>query len=226
MKDSVIIKSTKYGIRLLLNDQVDFETLVREICTKFAESKSFWGSANLIIRLDGRELTADETACIVEAIELNSDVKITLIEENDEIKDIKMKGEIDRFYYDKVYENARIIKGSIKQNAKITSDNSIVILGDVKKNAVVEAKGNIIVIGSLEGEAYAGYPNDKTMFVAATEFLCDNITIGGVVGAPKVHKKWSLRASNKEKEPMGAVVWNNNELLIEPIKSGILKNVK
>lgn len=226
MNSTVIIKSTKYGILILLDEKADFETLVKDICTKFAESKKFWGNAHMIITLEGRELNNDEISCIVEAIELNSDVKITLIEDKNVIKDIRMKDKIDKYYYDEIYANAKIIKGSIKKNTKITSDSSIVILGDVKKNATVEASGNIIIIGSLEGQAYAGYPDDKTMFVVASEFVCDTVTIGGVIGKPMMHKKWSMRVSNKDTEPMGAVVWNDKEILVEPIKAGILKNIK
>ena len=129
-------------------------------------------------------------------------------------------------FHDDIYVNAKVIKGSIKKNAKITSESSIVIIGDVKKNAKVEAKGNIIVVGSLEGEAYAGFPDDKSMFVVASDFACDVVTIGGVVGKPMMHKKWTQRVSNKETEPLGVVVWNGHELLIEPIRSGILKNIK
>ncbi|MCR4611628.1 MAG: hypothetical protein K5644_06990 [Lachnospiraceae bacterium] len=226
MNTSVIIKSTKYGILLLLDESIDFETLVKDICTKFAESRKFWGNVHLIITIKGRELTPEETSCVVEAIELNSDIKIILIEEDDVIKDIRMKDKIDKYYYDEIYANAKIIKGSIKKNAIIKSDNSIVILGDVKKGAKVEAAGNVIVVGCLEGEAYAGYPEDKSMFIVASEFASDIVTIGGVVGKPMMHKKWSFRVSKQEKEPLGVVVWNNNELLIEPIKSGILKNIR
>lgn len=226
MRSSVIIKSTKYGILILLDENASFEELVKDICTKFAESRKFWGNAKMIITLEGRDLTPEETACIVDAIELNSDVKIILIEDRNVIRDIRMKDKIDKYFHDDIYVNAKIIKGSIKRNSKITSDSSIVILGDVKKGAKVEAAGNIIVIGTLEGEAYAGYPEDKTMFVVAQEFLSDVVTIGGITSKPEMHKKWYERTSNRESEPLGVVVWNNNELLIEPIKSGLLKHIK
>ena len=226
MRSSVIIKSTKYGILIILDENVSFEELVKDICTKFAESRKFWGNARMIISLEGRDLSSEETQCIVDAIELNSDVKIILIEDKNVIRDIRMKDKIDKYFHDDIYVNAKIIKGSIKRNAKITSDSSIVILGDVKKGAKVQASGNIIVIGSLEGEAYAGYPDDKTMFVVAQEFLSDVVTIGGVTRKPEMHKKWYQRTSNKDNEPLGVIVWNDNELLIEPLRTGILKHIK
>ena len=64
------------------------------------------------------------------------------------------------------------------------------------------------------------------MFVVAQEFLSDVVTIGGITRKPEMHKKWYERTSNRESEPLGVVVWNNNELLIEPIKSGLLKHIK
>ena len=226
MRNSIIIKKNKYGIVIFMDESVSFETIVTDVCMKFAETRKFWGDAHMTITLEGRDLTHEETVCIVDAIELNSDVKISLIEENDIIKDIRMHDKIDKYYYDEIYANAKIIRGSIKKNATLESERSIVILGDVKSGALVQAAGNIIIMGCLEGNVYAGYPDDKTMFVVASEFACDEVTIGGIVNKPMMHKKWGLRVSKQEKEPLGAVVWNDKDILIEPIRSGILKNKK
>ena len=41
-KDSVVIKSSPYGLTLVLDREISFEQLVREICKKFATSRSFF----------------------------------------------------------------------------------------------------------------------------------------------------------------------------------------
>lgn len=223
-KDSVVIKSSPYGLTLVLDWEISFEQLVREICKKFATSRSFFGTATLVLSIEGRPVSAEEAAVIVEAIQLNSDITISLIEEDNELKNIEMKEKIDRFYYENIYENAKIIMGSVTKKDVVTSDGSIVILGDVKSKAIVQAAGNVIVMGSLEGSVYAGYPEDDKCYIAANQINAAHMQIGKVAGDVKVASKWSFRSRKGESEPYAVVVWEQ-ELLAEPLRSGLLKHL-
>lgn len=223
-KDSVVIKSSPYGLTLVLDREISFEQLVREICKKFATSRSFFGTATLVLSIEGRPVSAEEAAVIVEAIQLNSDITISLIEEDNELKNIEMKEKIDRFYYENIYENAKIIMGSVTKKDVVTSDGSIVILGDVKSQAIVQAAGNVIVMGSLEGSVYAGYPEDDKCYIAANQINAAHMQIGKVAGDVKVASKWSFRSRKGESEPYAVVVWEQ-ELLAEPLRSGLLKHL-
>ena len=160
----------------------------------------------------------------MEAIQLNSDITISLIEEDNELKNIEMKEKIDRFYYENMYENAKIIMGSVTKKDVVTSDGSIVILGDVKSKAIVQAAGNVIVMGSLEGSVYAGYPEDDKCYIAANQINAAHMQIGKVAGDVKVASKWSFRSRKSESEPYAVVVWEQ-ELLAEPLRSGLLKHL-
>ncbi len=223
MKESVVIKSNAYGMTLVLDRQVSFEQLIRDICAKFAKSKDFFGDANMILSIEGRDVTAEEASVIIEAIELNSSISILLLEEKNELKDVQMKNKIDRFYYEKTYENAKIIKGNAANKDTITSDSSIIILGDVKAKAHVQAVGNVIVIGSIEGDVHAGYPNDNHCYIIANEINASDVSIGMVSGEVQMQKKWFQR-TKKTNDSLAVVVWEN-ELLCEPLQSGLLKHI-
>ncbi len=223
--EAVILKSNKYGLTLQLDGTIPFEELVRKVCEKFASSADFFGETSLILETIGRELSNEEGLILIQAIELNSKIKVILLNENNELKDTRMLGQIDRFYKDDIFENAKIIRGSVIKNDIIESDSSIVILGDVKSKASVKAKGNVIVFGDLEGSAYAGYPDNTGCYIVAGELNSKNIQIGTITGDIKVQEKWSLRVHRKAKEPMGITVWNK-ELLAEPLSSGLLKGIK
>ena len=224
MNDSCIIKSNAHGITLILDSEVSFETLVTAICKKFASAKDFFGDATLIIRIEGRELTPEETAVVVEAIELNSDIKIPLIHEQNRLKDIRMQGQIDRFYFDNVYENAHIIMDSVKSDAIVETDQSVIILGDVKDGAVVRSKGNVIVFGELLGKVHAGYPDENSCYIIAGVYDGREVSIGTYTDETEVVKpKRSLfkkRAANTEAL---AVVVYEDQLICEPVSRGIFK---
>ena len=223
--DAVILKSNKYGLTLQLDGTIPFEDLVRKVCEKFASSADFFGETSMILETIGRELSNEEGMVLIQAIELNSKIKVILLNENNELKDTRMMGQIDRFYKDDIFENAKIIRGSVIKEEIVESDSSLVILGDVKSKASVKAKGNIIVFGSLEGKAHAGYPDNTGCYIVAGDLSSKNLQIGTVTGEIKLQEKWSLRVRKKATEPMGITVWNK-ELLAEPLSSGLLKRIK
>ncbi|MBR5635638.1 MAG: hypothetical protein IKW81_01760 [Pseudobutyrivibrio sp.] len=221
----VVLKSNKYGLSMQLDATIPFEDLVRAICEKFAQSADFFGETSMILETFGREISAEEGLVIIQAIELNSKIKIILLNENNEFKDTRMLGEIDRFYTDEIFENAKIIRGSVMKKDVITSDSSLIILGDVKSKASVRAKGNIIVLGNLEGGCYAGYPDNTGCYIVAGELNSKDIQIGTVTGEINIQEKWSLRVRRSKEEAIGISVWNH-ELLAEPLSSGLLKRIK
>lgn len=224
MKDSVVIKSNKYGLTLVLDADIEFEQLIRDICTKFAQSRDFFGTADMVLSIEGRSVSSEEAAVIIEAIEINSHLSITLLEEKQQLKEVQMKEKIDRFYYEKTFENAKIIKGSVLKNQTVSCEQSVVILGDVKAKAVVEATGNVIVFGTVYGSIHAGAPKHRECFVAAQSFENATLQIGDVSGEAKLHKKWYQRMKKKDNEPLAVVVWEG-ELLMEPLCSGIIKQI-
>ena len=224
MKESVIIKSNQYGITLVLDKEISFEQLVRDICTKFAKARDFFGTANMVLSIEGRPITGEEAGVIVEAIQLNSNISILLVEEKQELKDVQMMDKIDRFYYEKTYENAKILKRNVANKEVITSDSSVIILGDVKSKATVKAAGNVIVMGTVHGAVHAGYPNDAHCYIIAGDWEGTEATVGGVSGEVSMESKWFQRTRRKGQEPVAIVVWQN-ELLCEPLQSGLLKHI-
>ena len=187
--DPVVLKSNKYGLSLQIDATIPFEELVREICKKFAQSADFFGECQMILETMGRELSTEEGLVIIQAIELNSKIKVILLNENNELKDTRMLDQIDRFYTDEIFENAKIIRGSIYKDDIVTSDSSVIVLGDVKSKATIQAKGNIIVMGSLLGTAYAGFPDNTGCYIVAGQLNSHNIHIGTVSGDVTVQEK-------------------------------------
>ncbi len=60
MKSRVVIKSSKAGMSVFLDPDCTFEELLSDIAVKFRESAKFWGSVQIALILEGRELTAKE----------------------------------------------------------------------------------------------------------------------------------------------------------------------
>ncbi len=223
MIDACTIKSNANGLTLILDDQIDFETLIREVCAKFAHSKNFFGKMDLILRVEGRTLTGQEMTVLIEAIELNSLIHIILVDERNELKDARMVEKMDRFYFDEIYQNAKIITGSVKKNDEVFSDGSVLILGDIKKGGQVAAKGNIIVTGEILGTVHAGCEGEKTSYIVANDIHSDNVSIADMHGEIFGHKRSFFRRRSPV-EPLAVVIWEGI-LMTEPLEKGVLKQL-
>ena len=83
MKSRVVIKSSKSGMSIILDPDCTFEDLLSDLAAKFRENARFWGSVQMALILEGRELTAGEEFQIVNTITENSSVEILCLIDND-----------------------------------------------------------------------------------------------------------------------------------------------
>ena len=83
MKNTVVIKGNKYGMTVILDPGVPFETLLQDIATKFEESTKFWGSVQMTLTLAGRPLTPEQEFSIVNVITENSQIEILCLVDQD-----------------------------------------------------------------------------------------------------------------------------------------------
>lgn len=56
MSQSVMIKSNKYGINLVLDPNIPFVELLKDVIEKFKASEKFFKNAELAISFEGRKL--------------------------------------------------------------------------------------------------------------------------------------------------------------------------
>ncbi len=68
MKSTVVIKSNKSGMTVILAPEVPFEQLLRDIAVKFEDSTRFWGAVQMTLTLAGRPLTPEQEFQIANVI--------------------------------------------------------------------------------------------------------------------------------------------------------------
>ena len=76
MRSTVVIKGSRSGLSVYLDPEPPFSQLLRDIAVKFRESAKFWGSVQMALTLEGRELTAAEEFAVVNTITENSQIEI------------------------------------------------------------------------------------------------------------------------------------------------------
>lgn len=224
----VVIKSSKNGINLILDDKIPFEQLLEEIQKKFIESARFFQNAQIAISFEGRELSQEQQFEIIELVQQCTTIQILCIIDHDELMDEVIQRRIGVYQEEHSPQTGHFYKGTLRSGQQLESQTSLVVLGDVNPGAKIIAKGNIVVLGALKGNAYAGADGDSDCFVAALEMDPVQIRIGDYIGRSadkkETAKGFRRKAKTETTEPQIATVYQQ-QILIEPISSGLLKNI-
>lgn len=222
MSQSVTIKSNKYGINLVLDPEIGFDELLKDVVEKFKASSTFFKNAKLALSFEGRKLSEEEEQQIISAIESNTSIEILCIVENGTRQEAVMKEQVEAFYdaVQQQYENAaagngpeQFYRGTLRSGQVISSESSVTIIGDVNPGAKIISQGNIVILGALKGNAQAGCMGDRNCFIFALDMQPIQIQIGDLIKRVRTsrnrnvvhsvgqrHRKWKHRSPLQEME--------------------------
>ena len=89
MSNSVIIKSNKQGITVILDDEIGFDELKSLVKEKFTQSASFFGSADMAMAFEGRELSNKEQQELIDIVEASTNMKVICVLDEKSLKSSK-----------------------------------------------------------------------------------------------------------------------------------------
>lgn len=219
MNNSVIIKGTKSGIIVVLDKDMDFDELKKQVALKFSESSKFLGTASMALSFEGRQLTNDEQREILNIINENSDLKIVCIVDTDEKKEQLMSKSLNQRLMELSSNTGQFYKGNLRSGQVLEVETSIVVIGDINNGAKVVSKGNVVILGSLKGNVFAGASGNTNAFVVALDMDPIQIRIGDIIG-----RSPDKKSKKVVKEPKIAFVDDGN-IYVEPLSKDILNDI-
>lgn len=235
MAQTVMIKSNKYGINLILDPDIAFADLLKAVIEKFRESEKFFKNSKLGISFEGRKLSDEEEQKIIDAITENTTIEILCVVDNSEESAEKMKAQIDAYseaiereYAKAMSSQGEFYRGTLRSGQVLESDASITILGDVNPGARVTSGGNIVVLGALKGNAQAGIYGDTSCFILALEMDPIQIQIGDLLAKSPDKEKKKRRTAAREKKDSNELqiaIAREGNIYIEPVSKKILNNI-
>ena len=224
----VVIKSSKNGINLVLDDQIPFGELLEEIKKKFIDSEKFFKNAQIAISFEGRDLSQEEQFEIIETIQQCTTITIICILDHDELMDEVMQRRIGAYQEEHSPQTGQFYKGTLRSGQVLESEASITILGDVNPGAKVVSGGNIVVLGALKGNAHAGAYGNQECFIVALDMDPIQIQIGELIAKSPDKQKPKRRLIRKEKETneeLQIAVARDGGIYIEPVTRKILNGI-
>ena len=226
MDNSVIIKGSKSGITVFLDNEMPFEELLESVSDKFKNASKFFNNANMAISFDGRDLSAEEEKKILNIISDVSDLNIVcVLDENNDMKLFKRLQPVSQTVSDS-RTSCMFYKGTLRSGQVFEADGSVVVLGDVNPGGKVVAKGSVIVLGSLKGNIFAGVDGNENAFVVALEMSPMQIKIGDIIARSSDSGTKATKGRGKVKvvEPKIAYVYDQN-IYIEDLEQNALDDI-
>ena len=217
--NSVIIKCNKYGLIVILDENLPFQELIKDVEDKFKESAKFFKNAKMAMTIRGRSLTQAEEEQVVETIVDSCGLHILCIIDEDRKEELLFHQAVDKAMEEKDAEDGWFYRGTLRAGQVLESEHSIVIIGDVNPGANVTSKGNIVVLGSLRGIAYAGATGDRNCFVAALVMKPIQVKIADKMARSAITKR--VDDAEYKLDPKIAYV-KEDHIYVKPISQEIL----
>ena len=223
MSQAVVIKSNKYGIHLVLSNEISFKALLDAIVEKFKESEKFFKGAKLAISFEGRKLTHDEEMAIIDAVTSNTSIEILCIVDHDPDREAYVKQQIEEYqasvqqpYVD---GGTQFYRGTLRSGQTLESETGI---------AAVMANGSIVVLGAVKGSVYAGLGGDDSAFIVALDMDPIQIRIGNILAKSpdKPFSRRRIRKKVKETTTSPQIAYlKDGTICIEPLTKELLSDI-
>lgn len=218
MKNPVIIKGTKSGIIVHLNEDLPFDELKEKVCEKFKASADFLGNAQIALSFEGRKLSDSEQLTMVDCITENSNLDVVCVIDDNAEREAYFSKTLEEKLMSLNSNTGQFYKGTLRSGQVLEFDTSIVILGDVNAGAQVVSTGNVVVLGKLLGNVYAGASGKENSFVVALYMNPTQIRIGDVIarspdGKQKIEQETKIAFSQ------------DGNIYIEPLDRNVLNDI-
>ena len=170
MIEAVTFKLTKNGLRIILDDNLDFASIRRLLKKKLEESKDFFQGARLKTVLQGRDLEKHEFDELYKII--NEETGFYEIEE--EVTTFDWKQNIAE-------GKTKFYRGTMRSGNLIDYKGNVVVMGDVNPGAEIIATGNIVVMGIIKGTVHAGAKGNRNAIVSANGIYPTQLRIADLI---------------------------------------------
>ncbi|MBS4208963.1 septum site-determining protein MinC [Bacillus sp. FJAT-50079] len=162
-KQNIMIKGTKNGLSLQLNDRCSYKELLVELEEKLAELHRVDDDRPLIsvsIQAGNRYLDEQQQEELKELIRQKRNLIVDHIESN-----VVTKAEAQQYIDEQEITSVATI---VRSGQVLEVEGDLLLVGDVNPGGTVKAGGNIFIMGALRGVAHAGYTGKAESVIVAS----------------------------------------------------------
>lgn len=185
-KDYVIIKGTKNGILVQIDDSADYSEARAELEEKLVQGAEFFSGSRILLDFRDRFVENNEVAeleaLLKEKFAIKEVIRYNPFEAEKAIYSAAKKPAAEKSDLKEKGLPAMIVKRTLRSGQSVNYKGDIVVLGDVNPGAEVIATGDIVVFGALRGVAHAGAEGDESCSVVALQLTPTQLRIASTIG--------------------------------------------
>ncbi|MCG7410206.1 septum site-determining protein MinC [Paenibacillus sp. ACRRX] len=185
-KSLVTIKGVKDGLVFLLDDQSDFDDLLRDLRDKLEHTPHFFNGPIVYVdvKLGARSVNDEQKTEILDVLRQRGNLLIRSLQSDDESKQQETGYQI------------HTITGMIRSGQVLRYEGNLLFLGDVNPGGMIVSTGDIVVCGALRGTAHAGVDGEVNAVIVASLFAPTQLRIADVISRPP--DEWGIAQTHME----------------------------
>lgn len=196
--DLAVIRSTKDGFLVLLDEEGEFETVLGQLRGKLTSAGDFFRGAAMVVDVGQRPLTAEHQEALRQLLEAEHGISLReLVTDSPErrrsqedpraqARPAPPEGEAQQPRTaqrpQQMEDSVLIVNRTLRSGQRVYHDGTVLIIGDVNPGAEVVAAGDIVVMGAFRGVAHAGAHGAAHSIVAAVCLAPTQLRIAGCIG--------------------------------------------
>ena len=184
MREDIVFKGHKGGLELVINESVDFTSLLEQLKEKLESAAHFFtGNAGVKVVADSNSLTGDERR---QLINLLADYGLALYDQTVPPNLAGSTGSLDgeipvEYRQEPAGGKILIVSRMLRGGQRIMFNGSVIIMGDVNPGAEIIAGGSITIKGTCRGVAHAGANGDQLATITADKLIAGQLRIAGMI---------------------------------------------
>lgn len=206
---NVLIKGTKDGLTLHLDDQCSYEELKRELNEKLTENQRVNKDHPLItvsVKIGNRYLTDEQKEEMRTLIRQKKNLVVGSIDSS-----VLTKSEAEQIMREnEIVSVARIVRSG--QVLEVPGD--LLLLGDVNPGGKVVAGGNVFVMGALKGIAHAGVNGNSDAVISASVMMPTQLRINDCIS-----RSPDIAGEDDKREMECAYIDENDQIIIDRLQA-------
>ncbi|KIL46135.1 septum site-determining protein MinC [Jeotgalibacillus campisalis] len=171
-RQNVMIKGTKDGFILKLDDRCGYELLKEELIEKLSVQYKAMDDQHAIsvkIEAGNRFLSEDQQEELREIVKSQKSLIVDEIQSN--VITVDLAEQIIR------QRQMSTISGIVRSGQVIDVEGDFLLIGDVNPGGMIRAGGNIYILGTLKGVAHAGCYGNEDAVIVASQMLPSQLRI-------------------------------------------------
>jgi len=182
--DDILFKGFTAGILILINQDLDFEKLIKKLIQRLKKEKKFLSEMELYIKGIDRFLDKDEIGMVRKMVrdKTKFDIKDASVmdSESGQSKSTPIPSSSQTFLQTNPF---LIINHSLRAGEEINTNSPVILHGDINPGATLKSPGPVIIIGRIKGDVILRN-DDQLPFVFAYGLQPNRLVINSVELSP------------------------------------------